>query len=159
MLFPFHSIPLLFVKININIINPHFASPAMPPKTGAKRPRADSDANPTATSAPRAKRQTTLSFARPQSAATSAADESSELEVVETGTPEKKAPKKAAKKKAAPEKEAPKKAPTPKKVFKDALKDIDKTWNALHKKYKPNPKGWSSSGVVRDPLRFCLQRD
>jgi hypothetical protein len=62
----------------------------------------------------------------------------------------KSTPAKAASNKAAPKKEAAVKAPKPDKVFKDALKDINKTWNAVHKKYKPNARG------VARPHFSCL---
>jgi len=107
----------------------------MPPKRGAKRPLEESDANPTTAPAPRAKRQTTLSFARaqPNASDSESAQQPEEFNAQEANGPDKKAPVKPAAKKAVPAK-----APKPDKVLNDTLKVVTKTWNTLHKGYKTN---------------------
>ncbi|KAH9909920.1 hypothetical protein F4778DRAFT_713399, partial [Xylariomycetidae sp. FL2044] len=50
---------------------------------------------------------------------------------------------------------AGKKAPSPEKLYKDTIAIIDKTFNQLHKKYKPNPNGWS--GITADNFAGMMQ--
>jgi hypothetical protein len=108
---------------------PHVAVPVMPPTRGAKRSLEESDANPTTAPTPRAKRQTTLSFARTRPDVSIQQPEESNVQ--ETNDPDTKAPVRPAAKKAVPAK-----APKPDKVLNDTLKAVTKTWNTLHKGYK-----------------------
>jgi hypothetical protein len=70
--------------------------------------------------------------------------------------PQKKAKRVPAPKKTAARKVTGKKASTPKKICEDAFKDVDKVFNQLMKKYKPNPKGWAGSGVVSCATILCV---
>lgn len=118
----------------------------MAPKRGTKRSfeateLEDSASLPKQTKLSRAGRVVQAS-ALPTPAATS----SPEREEDDTASKTKKKP---AARKAASRKPAPKKAPTAGKAYKDGIKEVDKKFYQLVKKYKPNPTEWS--GIVSIP--------
>jgi hypothetical protein len=146
----------------------------MPPKRGVKRPLVESTANSDAL--PKAKKQTTLPFlpvggtarstrndavGAPATATATATAASVDDEVAKSA-PAKASKAAAAKPEAAKSTEAAtaskpkkpaaakpaKKGPTPEKLYKDALNSIDKTFNTLLKKYKPNPNLLGDDGIV-----------
>lgn len=96
------------------------------------------EANANAATTPPAKtlKQTTLSFARSSPVAK---EESSPKQTEITPKPSKQS-------KTTKAASTAKKSPTPKKIYNDAVKEVTKSWNALHKKYKPNPRVWD--GIV-----------
>ncbi|KAI1258727.1 hypothetical protein F5Y18DRAFT_433976 [Xylariaceae sp. FL1019] len=91
-------------------------------------------------------KQTKLSHSRPLASHQASSSQSSDVESI---------PKLRSKKKAAP-KPANQKAPTPQKLYKDALEVVDKEFKRLYKAYKPNPNGYY--GITADDFAKSMEK-
>ncbi|KAK7754675.1 hypothetical protein SLS62_003232 [Diatrype stigma] len=125
----------------------------MAPKRGTKRSFEATELEDSANLPKQTKLSRAGRVVRASTLPTPAATSSPEGEQDDTAPKTKKKP---AARKAASRKPAPKKAPTAGKAYKDGIKEVDKKFYQLVKKYKPNPTEWS--GITADDFAASMYR-